>query len=511
MRHNRLRWMLPLMGGQTWQEQLLSLFPAGDDVGIKYNFVTATTLTTYWLYKHLYQNRYWRIRFGNVNLSVGQDAMTMNIQDIADLFKAYNDQSTPAITLSGSWTAAANESYPTGRLVYTGTAGRYAEITGIGTSFGAMASASANYVGVAKVLIDGDATLADLLPTAQDLVTSGALADTVLVANGGSLNPTDRIWDQYNNSISQADSGGNTHLRLFTTSLPNVSHTVRILVTGYKNSASSGANVEVFCMLRGGPSVRTSDPGFDIFNSYQSVDTGNTWEISYSFTPEGTANAKWLGHAGQAKITTAPTFTVDGAAVAPTDEVRYSGSEIILTQTSSVRHSDIGGGATDLGTYVISYKMNKSTGLTISHSVTWATNGTVAGYPCMMSVNHTIYDRFKTYGNDEQDLTANNDAMLLNSSEQAAWCWDYDGNAAAIMYMPSLATVDNWMYADASPRLVWMDISISGGAWKKAYAVRYKLTLDLNTFESGQVVTSEANYRVHWFADGANTALAGKF
>lgn len=498
---------------QTWQEQLLALFPAGDDVGIWYD-VTATPVTTYNMYKHLTENKYWRMTLGAANLSVGQNAMTMGAQDICTLYKAFNDQTTPAVTENGTWTKLANANYPGGRLMYKNSASGYLELTATCTTFGMLGVGSQTGVGVVKVSIDGDATLADLLPTAQSLVDSGALANTVLVANGGTLNPTDRIWDMYNvtNNIAAGVHGGACYYKLFTTSLTQGSHTLRLTYTGYKNQSSSGVLVQVFELIATGTATRTSNGGNDELISSQSIDTGNVWEISYSFKPTGATNYAWLGHAGQAKITTSPAFSVDGIPITPTDELRYAGSEIVLTQTSSIRHSEIGGGATNLGTYAITYTLNKTTGLTIAHTVTWATGGLIQGYPGMMSVNHSIYDRFKTHGNNEIDLTDNNDAVKLNSTGQAAWCWDLDGNQAALMYIPNLAlTVDDWANATVGNNMTWIDISTSGGAWKKAYPFRYRTSGTINMFVDTQVISSSINYRVNWLTGGANLALAGKF
>src|SRR5690606_32598678 len=89
--------------------------------------------------------------------------------------------------------------------------------------------------GLAKVSIDGSATAATMLPTAQQMVDSGKYLAGILVANGGTLNPTDRVLDCYSpNAAGTAGYEDLWDVRVgFAEGLSSAAHTVVITATGY--------------------------------------------------------------------------------------------------------------------------------------------------------------------------------------------------------------------------------------------------------------------------------------
>ena len=503
-----IKFVTQIAGKKAWQQQLLAQFGGSEDVGIWNNL---ETYENYFVYQHLYQNKYWRVKYRSAGgaFASGQNNIVTFAEHVVDLYKAYNPNTTPAVTLSGAWIASAGNDYLGGALYYTNTAGRYAEVTtGAGTSAGCLSVSGGVNRGFALVEIDGSKTAADLLTTAQDLVDSGVIANTCLVANGGTLNPTDRVWDQHgltqNYNATNTDGGG-TYLKWFSNTLSNEPHTIRITVTGYKNISSSGAYVQWVGLVAGGVSSRASQGGNDLLVQVQGADGAGVPEISYSFKPTGATNTAWLGHAGMALLNAVPEVKVNGVVTALTKGISASGDSISITLTNDVRHPETG--ANNQGAYDITYTFAKDTQLTINHTVTWLTGGTAEGYPCMMTASHAIFDRFKTYGNTEKDLTAGDYSVNLNTRTQSAWCWDFDGYAARLMYINDLeSTVDNWVNS-TERQLIWSDIATALG-WKKAYAYRYSPT---KAYLENDVITSECNYRVAWFPGGANVALAGKY
>jgi hypothetical protein len=493
-------------GSLSIVDELNNLFPAGDDVGVKRRYLASGSLTTYWMYKHLNSNRYWLIQFVNQTITAGNNTMVLSAQTIATLYKAFNTLSTPAFTYSGAgWTVlqAQFSSYPGGDLVYSANAGDYIEKSFTGTTVGAVSFSATSYLGIAKITIDGDATLANLLPTAQQLVDGGSLASSALVANGGTLNPTDRCWDAYMDTadITAVDGGEGF---LFASNLSDAAHTLRINVTGYKNPASGAALVMVAMVLVMGAATRTTDGGHDFLVNLQSTCPETAWEISYSFIPyTGGSNYQWLGHAGQSKIATLG-LTMDAVAVTLNGEnsyLRVAGSELIVSQSSNIVHPDTG--AEVLGIYALTHTLNKNTGLTIAHTVSWDTAGTMQSvYPCMMGVEHSIYDRFNTPTNSPIDLTDADGSIKLLTQTGQAWCWDFNGNQGAMMNITDLAaTVNNWQDAGATG-LGWND---ANQAWKKTYPLR----ATNKAFTASSELTSSCNYRVQWFVDGANASLSG--
>ncbi|MGH2755528.1 MAG: hypothetical protein ACRDLB_14010, partial [Actinomycetota bacterium] len=90
--------------------------------------------------------------------------------------------------------------------------------------------------GLMKVAIDGDATRANLLPTAQQLVDAGTFPNTILVGNRGTLQPTDRVYDAY-----AATATPDTQETFASGLAASVQHQMQLTVTGYKRAAAGDA------------------------------------------------------------------------------------------------------------------------------------------------------------------------------------------------------------------------------------------------------------------------------
>ena len=508
------------LGGTTNKSQLeilLSNFAGGDEV-IFTNNVYGGTGMQYFLSQHIGNRLYWRIQVVCGNINIGEEFVQLNSTKIYEYYRGYNLSTTPAITHGANTSWSANATYPGGGYMNTNGGGAPGEYLQLVTDANCTTAGALVIPGVAPwssmclVTIDGDNTLADLLPTAQQLVDGGSLAATALVAGGGTLNPTDRIMDCYNLAANYTDPRTAACV-FFSKTLAAGVHTIRVNVTIYNNVlANSPASYALVCALFAGGANAAGATGTDaipVFVSKQNTNTVNTphrWEISYSFVPTGEIGHEWLGHSGSLKIKALPTINVDGTPLVPTDYVAYPGSEIILTTQNNVRHTETGGN--DLGVLDLIFTLNKATGMTIDHTLTWATTGLANGYPCMLSLDHAVFDRFNCLGSGivGTDLTDNDDVANFNSAGQAAFCWDLDGYQAIVMSIPNLVyTVENWTKAPVN-KLWWADISSDAGAWKKTYATRFK---DDEAYTATTVWGSKANYRVAWIISGADAVFGG--
>ncbi len=505
-----------MTGKKNALKKLLNKFRgAGDEVGISCR-ITAPT-TSYALYQHLGRRKYLRIEMLSANPTAGQEVTKIYKVSARTYYRGYNDTTTPAVIFpGGAWTCAANEiDYPGGRIFYTGTVGRYAQVTLPATTtwVGASFNPQATSTGVCKVTIDGDATLADLLPTAQDLVDAGTLPNTVLVANGGTLNPTDRVFNQYNlpsNYTDEMRPTANAHVELFSTSLPAGAHVVRIYLTGYKQAEATFSNIACHLIIGGDLSkgILTDGTAENCFLNEQEIEAISPppiWEISWSMKPQGAAGTEWLGHSGSQKYINPPGVKVDGVDTVMVHGQFAKGTNLTIEFQAGGRHTEIDGGATDVATVEYTYTLDAATGLTIAHTTTWLMNGTASGFPCMLMIDHAVFDRFRTLGSVATDLTDNDNGVHCNTRKAAAYAWDSDGYVGALMYIPDLnKTVENWEHAGTN-QLWWADIAADGGIWKKAYAMRFDPAVN---FADGTTWQSEANYRGQWFPSGANGALA---
>jgi hypothetical protein len=511
------RMRLLLMGGKgvpptppTPTQALLAKFVGtGDEVGVTYYVNSGTPYI--FTYRHVTDRMYERHTFAFGTIAIGQLTVGIFTDELVDLYRGFTPSTTPAcVPTPNSWNV--NTSMIGGGYYYF-VNGRYVELVSnndiqwVGAVFVQLNTRG----GILLCTIDGDNTLADLLPTAQNLVDSGALLSTVLVANGGLLNPTDRIVDTYNLTANCNSAYNNSAYILFTKSLSKGQHTIRLTaVGGYRNvNATSTEMTQMNTMITGGPGTAgMSGVAWPVFITRQGCGANMTDEISYAFLPVGATNWGWLGHSGQSVFSALPAITVDGVAtdIIGNPKTIYIGSQnVTITLLNNIRHPDLG--ATNLGTYNVTYTFDRVTDLTISHSVTWATTGSVDGYPGMMSCAHVDFNRFNTIGNTAKDLTHNDDSINLDSTGQVAFMWKDTGYVAKILYIPDLLkTVNNWAGCSSTQHGWWADWSTGGGSVKKFYVTRFRTDAP-RAFANAENWQSEINYRVQWFPGGANAAM----
>lgn len=493
--------------------RLISKFTGGDEVALRCG--TSGTDTTWTLFQHVGSRLYWRCNFHTANPAVGQERMNQYGMWLSEYYRGYTQNSTPALTKNG-FTLYSAGNYLGGGYHRSTITGEYLQlVTGSGCSYIAGACAPSFPGWLFIVTIDGDNTRADLLPTAQDLVNAGTVAATALVANGGNLNPTDRIWDTYNLTSNTGTGNLSGHIDIFTRSLTAGIHTVRVTVTGQKNVAA-GAQFNGICLLMAGGPGYAGATGIgtatSVWYDIQSLSFGavlndvgspQVEDVSWSFQPTGATAKEWCGHSGSLKTRTAPTITVDGVAVVPVHATTYPGSEIILRTFNNILHTETG--IVSQGTWDAAYTLNKSNGLTISHTTSWGNTGVATSYPCMMDTLHASFDRYTCLGVvGSGDLVLNDDSANYNTSDQAGYAWKNGGYIAKMMQIPVLAlTVDNWADAPTN-RLWWADVSANAGAWKKLYATRFQAD---KAYTASTVWQSQANYRLAYFLAGVGTTF----
>jgi hypothetical protein len=352
--------------------------------------------------------------------------------------------------------------------------------------------------GVAKVEIDGDATLANLLPTAQDSVDAGRLPNTILVANGGSLNPTDRIWDQY--YVGVEDSGK----EVFTTSLAVGVHTIKLTVTGYKESGSSNAYVrpDAFFYVTNNTTLANANSTRKITDI---LSTSSDQEYVFMPLPTGASDGtQWVGniHGNDNQITL--TFKINGVSVTPTDLTVYSGSLVEITRTSQLFHPDLG--ATVIGTSSTVYTINCTSGLWVNYSVTWLVAGTMnQAFSAMCAVDNLL-DRGSSYlSTSDYNLSNNDGDYHPNLKDSVAYLWDADGIYAVLMYISDVVSVTKNWQSNGSYFLATQDRS--GDTLNKIYLYRVAPS-NPEAYAINDVWSCNANYRLALFAN-ANILAKG--
>jgi hypothetical protein len=494
--------LLGLLGGSTDPlTTILNKFLGGDDAAFQL-WKAGGTQEIYMAAMRGTGDYYVNITLESSDFTIGANAFQLGSIDWKRLLAGYGRSTTPAFSENPASSTSSSYSYITGDVYYSDAAGYYTEMAfPVGTSSVGMATfPGLTNTGIGKVTIDGDATLADLLPTAQQLVDGGSLAAAALVGGGGTLNPTDRCVDFYNTSINYTLPNGT--VIMFTESLSTGSaHTVRVTRTGYKNTASSGTSVFYCCFVGRNAANRLSNVPFVLLQTHEAVISSvGVFELSYNTKPTGAANSEWMGHSGSMKFKTLPVVAVNGSTITPTVRTWYPGTSVNLSFTSSLRHSQIDGGATEIGTLAINYAFDARTGLTMSHTLDWAMGGVCSGYPYMLPLDWAIYDRRKALDYATTAISAPTTSNQLTGQSHAVWLWDTNGTQGAIMYIADLANdVDNWAYSTN----FWFVNTFT--TLTKLYPQRFASDV---AFTDATTWTASANYRFMLFPGGANAALA---
>ena len=407
---------------------------------------------------------------------------------------AGTNQENGSVTKSGTWTLGSNATYYGGNYRYATAAGAYCEFTTpAGMTNLYMHHGAASNAGILLVTIDGDNTLASALSTAQDLVNAAVVANTVLVANGGSLNPTDRVIDGF--AYTAAD------VITLMEGIAAGAHVIRVTVTGYKNTGSSAARG--YCAGFGysnAASVAT-DSGFSILKKVASIWSAATSEqdMAINCVPVigGSTNVfVGTGHGYESDVSLV--VSVDGAEKTLTNNVFFGGTASAkIVRTTTLTHPDIT--PTKIADIVHTYEMTPANGLSVAHAITWAVDVNIyAAYIAMWPGDAEIFTK-ASYKGEGTDVAC--EADTPNGKAQWGWRWAGSGGRVAnLVYIPDVAvSVDNWANIDGSGRALLMG--------SKVYVSKASKTPGTLAVAAAAVWNSEVHRRVRYFVD-ADASLA---
>lgn len=406
------------------------------------------------------------------------------------------NQTDASVTRSGTWTINIAGTTYGGNYMRTETADDYVEfVTPAACEHIGVWHFAAVNAGVCKVEIDGDATLANRLRTAQQLVDVGELASTVLVANGGTLNPTDRVWNQFTESF------GTLNRYLIADGLTSAAHTVRLTCTGYKGTTATGVRLYFAGYAYGGAAVTLDTADIAIFVADDIGQTSSRWELAHYFQPEGGSTNEFIGHLNTDKLVSLA-LTVDGDDPTLTNGTMAVGTEIALTTVSDLRHPDTG--ATDIGSLQLTYTIAAVSGLTVDYTLTWLVAGASPyGYAAMLPMPEAFDRGANAALESDVTLTDNDDSINADAASAAAYLWQSAGDYGVLLYCPNLA-LTNANFAQCSSNFLWIQDRV-GGTINKVYLMRHDSE---QAVAINDVWRSIVNYRLKYFADGAEAALA---
>lgn len=489
---------------------LTAFSPGASDVAIE-----RVSASLCYLYQSLGRQRWWRQELRRVDTLAGGAApggSNVHVLDVGMIgvpMLTVEDDAAGVVFTGPNWLSVSNAGAYGGDYNRTTTAGESATYTTPPTTVRVgLRNMYFTNAGLAKVEIDGDATRANLLPTAQDLVTAGAFPNTILVANGGTLNPTDRVLDQYA-AATVADQ-----LIVFAEDLTPSAHTVKLTCTGHKRAASSDIRLNIggWTYALDTTTLDTASTTLAPLRTIVGAPPGTTtavnsaWEYAHSITPTGASTSVLVGNYHGYELQDSLTFTVDRAAQALVDGQRVRGATATAVRMSRLRHPETG--STDVASVTTTYTMAVD-GLRIQHATTWLVATVVgASYPAMLPALQATFDKgnIDTLGSPVA-LTAHGGAFLGQIPGRVATMWDSrsNGKAAVALYIPDpRTTLNDW--ASAAPVFLAIQDN-SANPLVKIYATRVSSSTTASA-SAGSTWTSDSYRKVTWLAQGADWDLS---
>lgn len=372
------------------------------------------------------------------------------------------------------------------------------------TSVGMIVVRSTNG-GLMKVTVNGSTATADLLPTAQSVVDDGSYPNTILVGNGGTLNPTDRVINCYSGSVDWAATVA------VTKGLTAGTHTVQAVATGYTRTGASGNRAYVTGFCHGSEAITPATANALTIATTATLSGLSATEPVYRFVPAGSSYNDFLGRVHGYETTVALTVEVDGAPAGLVDGAAVAvpaGSAAALTLTTTLRHPDVAAGATPVGNVTYVYTLDGE-GLTVetTHSNLFTANMT-SGYGAMLPADGR-FDRYTSSGLF-RTLTINvgNGTQNGNAKAWVAALWtSVDRYALSAEVLNIAEAVNGW--ARSAPGLVYCEdrAPVSGTKTNKVYFSRVGSSSTPEAVSAATVLHTKTVYRVKRFPGGAETTL----
>lgn len=346
------------------------------------------------------------------------------------------------------------------------------------------------------VAIDGDQTKATFLPTAQHLVDTGIASPTILVANGGTIDPSARILDCY--FLSELFSVW----QAFASGLDStIAHSVTITVTGYKRAASNSTRIIVGGFGYGTATTTATTPTALPFIAIRTGKSAPVHELAIDHKPTSATASVFVGghNHGYEFETKALSVVVDGAAITLVDDQAVAvASNAVLQRRSDLYHTQ--NTATPSLKARTSYRVDR-TGLVVNTLLEAVAQTTVdSAYFGSFTAPH-ILSRLQldkgTTVYDLSDYTTYPEGTYVGTgkSTSAVW-WQPGGEAAVALLVPTAKEqTGNW-----SDGFVFVSVSNfpTTSQSSKWYARRK------GTMSPGTKWVGEVTYVVSRFPDGAD-------
>lgn len=474
-------------GGGSLSSKILSLFKGtGDQVGLFREDVGVAS--AYWMCQHIGSGRYWCAQLLSKTTG-GKTLHVLNSSQIRAPFMSVH-KADASFTFGGAgWTSSSTITGSYGGSYQRGTvAGATCTITTpANTTMAGVHWCTAPNAGLMLISIDASLTLATRCKTAQQVVDDGTYANTILIANGGTLNPTDRVVDLYS-----ASNVGDVVV-LLADDLASGAHTIVITITGYKRAAATDIRAYVAGLTYNTATLTIGTASIYMYplDNLFSYASGSVWEYAFTVKYAGNMDTDFVGNAHGYDNQTSIVYKVDGQAVTPANLAVVAGTTSVeVTRVSELTSSVVDAGATKVADISTVYTMTPTNGLEIAWMVDWRVALQLwQAYAAMYPVDQAIFDRGRNIGGGGVLTLSTGDGTYKGiANGNMLWCWDYDGVYGALCYVPDpTATLENQVYCDvnkseiedrATAPLNKMYMSRASFALYRAVGVDERLTSD---------------------------------
>lgn len=377
-------------------------------------------------------------RIGALNPTVGS-AATPEWQSY-ELGRVMGSKHISQATKSGSWSNAPGTSHYGGAYNSNTVQGSYVQwtTTGESTSIGIYdltPTTSAVYI----VEINGDKTLANLLPTAQDLFDTGNYSSILTFCN-----PTDRVLDPkvLPTGVLRTDDSiwGDSRRLLVATGLSSGAKTVKLINTGISNSLyTASTTVRIAGIFYTDSSLTLQDVSFS-GNQLEPLPSENFDTIGTDSNFAISVNSYFLGHSNTQYFVSSE-LKIDGVSLAtiPEHSFTYIGDEIELTVNGILKDGPSG---TNRATYTQKYTFRADTGIKVEYTdfTFIATSVASAAYIPQFGFNNS-WSRMTTESETTtRIMTADDNSEHASAACQYGWAWNPTTNWGAIVAVPSYKT-----------------------------------------------------------------------
>lgn len=297
------------------------------------------------------------------------------------------------------------------------------------------------------VEINGDRTLANQLPTAQDLVTNQILSSSALVSNGGIFNPTDRVLNPTNPNVIinvNAFYGGSRRI-LLASELEPGTKTVKIINSGISPMGVIANEFKISGLWWNDDSLNVNNfpnAQFEPLDEGFSLDAGlSDLNFAFSYIPTGGSTSEFIGHSNTQKLGNIPVlFKLDNSTITSIPENDFSniGDEVSLNISAVCKHSQ---SADDVAKYNQSYYFSVDSGIKYNIDFEWLKGGTISsGYIPQFAVNNQMSKSSVLEDTKNFDLSTDDGISYFNNSGSLVSFWNTNSKWSVSIDVPEYRT-----------------------------------------------------------------------